>query len=248
MKKPESRPRRWHWLSIWVASEVLAVIGLIAWYQYPRWNRTEPAPIVAEGSAPREPAGTEADFDTLMTDIQTLDTSLRVDLRYRDRHNFTGEPLPGYEGNRAFLRREAAAALARVQQSLKPQGLGILVYDGYRPVRATEAMVAWTRRVNRVALVTDGYISDRSRHNLGVAVDCTLVDLATGTPVDMGVPFDTFSEGAHTANATGVVAANRQQFVAAMEREGFTNYAQEWWHFTYNVPPSSLRRFDVVIR
>jgi len=120
------------------------------------------------------------------------------------------------------------------------------VFDAYRPARATEAMVEWTRRANRGDLLRDGYIASRSRHNLGVAIDLTLIELATGRELDMGTPFDTFSSAAHTANATGLVATNRQTLKAAMEREGFTNYDQEWWHFSYSVP--NPLRFDKPVR
>jgi D-alanyl-D-alanine dipeptidase len=154
--------------------------------------------------------------------------------------------LPGYLANRAFLRREAAAALARVERDLEPRGLGIKVFDGYRPVRATLAMVDWTKRVNRPDLLSDGYIASRSRHNLGLAVDCTLVDLGTGRELEMGTPFDTFSSAAHTANASGEAAANRQKLKTAMEAEGFVNYDQEWWHFSFDVP--NPLRFDRVIQ
>jgi len=176
----------------------------------------------------------------------TLDQTIVVDLRYATANNFTGVPLPGYLANRAFLRREAAAALARVQRDLRPQGLGIKVFDAYRPVRATLAMADWTQRVNRPDLLKDGYIASRSRHNLGLAIDCTLIDLATGRELDMGTPFDTFSTAAHTANASGQVALNRQKLKTAMEKEGFVNYDQEWWHFSFNVP--NPLRFDRVIQ
>jgi len=192
------------------------------------------------------PLGTQADADTLLVDVQTRDATIRVDLRYRDAGNFTGAPLPGYEANRALLHREAASALARVQAHLRTQGLSLLVYDAYRPVRATLAMVAWAERSGRSDLVTDGYIADRSRHNLGVAIDCTLVDLATGEPLDMGTPFDTFDAAAHTANATGQVAEHRLRLVTAMAREGFVNYDQEWWHYFHAATP--LLRFDVPVR
>ena len=133
-----------------------------------------------------------------------------------------------------------------MQKRLKRQHLGLLVYDGYRPVRATEAMVAWAERVGRkVELVDGGYIASRSRHNLGTTVDLTLIDLRTRAPLDMGTEFDTFSEAAHTANATGVAAANRRILVDAMEAEGFQNYDQEWWHFTMRLP--SEPRFDVPV-
>ncbi|HEX2693875.1 MAG TPA: M15 family metallopeptidase [Gemmatimonadaceae bacterium] len=188
----------------------------------------------------------DAVADTLLTDVRLLDSGIVVELRYATPNNFTGAPLPGYGTNRAFLRREAAAALALVQDDLRAQGLGLKIFDAYRPVRATEAMVDWTRRVHRPDLLTDGYIASRSRHNLGVAVDLTLIDRATGQELEMGTPFDTFSTAAHTANASGLAAQNRQRLKAAMEKRGFVNYDQEWWHYTFNVP--NPLRFDRPIR
>jgi len=188
----------------------------------------------------------DAAADSLLSDLRMLDSNIVVDLRYATTNNFTGAPLPGYLGNRAFLRREAAAALARVQRDLRPQGLGLKIFDAYRPVRATLAMVDWTERVHRPDLLKEGYIASRSRHNLGLAVDLTLIDLVSGRELEMGTPFDTFSPAAHTANAMGQAAANRQRLKAAMEREGFTNYDQEWWHYTFDVP--NPVRFDRVIR
>jgi D-alanyl-D-alanine dipeptidase len=96
-------------------------------------------------------------------------------------------------------------------------------------------MVAWTDRVGRRDLLDDGYIARRSRHNQGVAVDLTVIDLASGAELEMGTPYDSFTKAAHTANATGVVAENRGLLVAAMAAEGFTNYENEWWHFSFEV-------------
>ncbi len=188
----------------------------------------------------------DAAGDSLLVDMATLDSSIVVDVRYATSNNFTGAQLPGYEANRAFMRREAAAALLRVQSALAAKGLGLKIFDAYRPVRATDEMVRWTQRVNRPDLITDGYIASRSRHNLGVAVDLTLVDRATGRDLEMGTPFDTFSSAAHTANATGVVAANRTILKDAMSAAGFAPYSEEWWHFSYSVDHPI--RFDRVIR
>jgi D-alanyl-D-alanine dipeptidase len=188
----------------------------------------------------------DAVADTLLVDVRSLDPKLVVDLRYATANNFTGAPLPGYLANRAYLRREAASALARVQRDLRPRGLALKIFDAYRPVRATLAMVDWTERVHRTDLLKDGYIASRSRHNLGLAIDLTLIDLATGRELEMGTPFDTFSAAAHTANASGLAAENRQKLKAAMEAEGFMNYDQEWWHYTFNVPKPL--RFDLPIR
>jgi D-alanyl-D-alanine dipeptidase len=188
----------------------------------------------------------DAVADTLLVDVRSVDPTIVVDLRYATANNFTGAPLPGYEANRAFVRREAASALARVQRDLRQQGLGLKIFDAYRPVRATLAMVDWTERVHRPDLLKDGYIASRSRHNLGLAIDLTLIDLRTGSELEMGTPFDTFSVAAHTANASGSAAVNRQRLKAAMETEGFQNYDQEWWHYTFNVP--TPLRFDRPIR
>ncbi|HET6761490.1 MAG TPA: M15 family metallopeptidase [Gemmatimonadaceae bacterium] len=212
-----------------------------------------PPPVASRPASAAPPINTaetevapDAVADTLLADVRSLDSTIVVDLRYATSNNFTGAPLPGYSAKRAYLRREAAAALARVQRALAREGLGIKVFDAYRPVRATLAMVEWTKRVSRPDLLRDGYIATRSRHNLGLAIDLTLIDLASGRELEMGTPFDTFSAAAHTANASGQTAANRQLLKAAMEREGFVNYEQEWWHFSFNVP--NPLRFDRPVR
>ncbi len=189
----------------------------------------------AQINAPPVPIASAAAAESLLVDVRTLDSTITVSLRYLTPDNFTGAPLPGYEANRAFLRREAATALARVQQQLRTEGLGLLIWDAYRPVSGTEGMVAWAERTGNMKYFEQGYIARRSRHNMGVAVDLTLVRLDTGKPLDMGTPFDTFSDAAHTANATGAAAVNRQHLVTAMEGQGFLNYDQEWWHFSYDV-------------
>ena len=210
-------------------------------------RREEQAPAAAASvNTPELPVAPNDAADSLLVDVQTLDSTIRVDARYAGSNNFTGAPLPGYDAPRALLRREAARALTRVQDRLRKRGLSLLVYDGYRPVRATLAMVRWAERSGRGSLLNDGYIASRSRHNLGLAVDLTIVDPAVGAPLDMGTPFDTFSESAHTANAEGPVLTNRRILLRAMEAEGFRNYEKEWWHFSLDVP--GALPFDRVIR
>jgi D-alanyl-D-alanine dipeptidase len=182
----------------------------------------------------------------LLVDLRAVDTAIVVDARYAGSCNFTGAPLPGYEAPKALLRRDVARALARVQHRLEREGLGLMVFDGYRPVRATEAMVAWATRTGRTALLSEGYIARHSRHNLGIAVDLTLVNRVTGLALDLGTPFDTFSEAAHTANAEGRPRVYREMLVAAMAAEGFRNYPREWWHFSY--PVADPQAFDLPIR
>src|SRR5215208_6712826 len=116
------------------------------------------------------------------------------------------------------------------------------------PLPGYGANRALLRRAGRDDLLRDGYIASRSRHNLGLAVDLTLAEGSgpSARELDMGTAFDTFSAAAHTANAAGAVAERRRRLVAAMAAEGFTNYDQEWWHFSYAVPDPV--RFDLPIR
>jgi D-alanyl-D-alanine dipeptidase len=174
------------------------------------------APVSVE--APALPIAPDSVADSLLVDVQSVDSTIQVDARYATANNFTGAPLPGYDAPRILLRREAAAALGRVQHRLRSGDLGLRVFDGYRPVRATLAMVDWAERTGRRQLLDSGYIARRSRHNMGVAVDLTLVDLVSGAEVPMGTPFDTFSEAAHTANAEGRVRRYRDILVNVMVR------------------------------
>ncbi|HUF11585.1 MAG TPA: M15 family metallopeptidase [Longimicrobiales bacterium] len=157
---------------------------------------------------------------------------LLEDIRYATANNFTGAPLPGYEIPGALLRPDAAAALARVQRRLEGRGYGLLVWDAYRPVRATLAMVDWAERSGN-EWVLNGWVSRRSNHNRGNTVDLTVVRLDSEEPLDMGTPFDHFGDESRTSNATGQVAANRRILLDAMRAEGFSNYPQEWWHYTH---------------
>lgn len=204
------------------------------------------APAGAQDEGPRVASDSAA--HALLADVRSEDSTILVEVRYATANNFTGAPLPGYFGNRAFLRKEAAAALARVQRRLRSGGMGLKVFDGYRPVRATAGMVEWARRTDQMHLIQDGYIASRSRHNLGLAVDLTLVDWSMGgREVDMGTPYDTFSESAHWANATGRTMRYRQLLRTVMEKEGFKQYDQEWWHYSYEVPGEPVA-FDMEVR
>lgn len=175
-----------------------------------------------------------------LVEVRAVDPTIRTDVRYATDDNFTGARLPGYEAPLAMLRPSAAEALARVQRRLAGEGLGLKVYDGYRPVRATLAMVAWAERTGNGWVLSQGYVARRSGHNRGNTVDLTLVRLEDGAELDMGTPFDTFSPAARTANASGEVRRNRQTLVRAMAAEGFVNYRKEWWHFSREGPYGSL--------
>lgn len=227
-------------VALW-ASVSLVVAGACA----PGLAQQQPTPASPPVNTGELRTVSDAAADSLLVDVQSLAPGIHVGLRYATSNNFTGAPIPGYQGNHAYLRRQAAVALAGVERRAEAEGLALHVFDAYRPVRATLAMMEWTERTGRQSLIRDGYIASRSRHNLGLAIDLTLVDAATGQPLDMGTPFDTFSPAAHTANASGTALENRRRLQRLMEAEGFVNYDQEWWHYTYDV--ANPVRFDRVI-
>ncbi|MBN2798616.1 MAG: hypothetical protein JXX28_05655 [Deltaproteobacteria bacterium] len=177
------------------------------------------------------------------TDLAARVPGLQLQIAYHTPDNFTGAPLPGYGVPCAWLLNGPAEDLAAVQEDLAPQGLGLRVFDAYRPRRGTLAMVAWAQRTGQEHLL-NGYIARVSQHNRGIAIDLTLVDLATGEPLDMGTEFDVLDERAHTRNATGAVLENRLKLVEAMAAHRWENYRHEWWHYTWQtdlrLPPRDV--------
>jgi len=186
---------------------------------------------------------------------------IQVQLRYATKDNFTGRVVDGYGStSAAIMTRAAAQALARVQKSLRKHGLGLLVYDAYRPKRAVAFFVAWSKNPDtstkreyypkyaKSTLFALGFIAKNSSHSQGHAVDLTLVDLASNQPLDMGSPFDLFDPVSHP-NATNITKAqqlNRRLLANAMAAESFRPLSTEWWHFAYKVAGS--RSYDFPIR
>ena len=160
---------------------------------------------------------------------------------YAAADNFTGAPLPGYAVPGAWLLARPAAALARVQRDLASDGLTLLIFDAYRPRRASEAMVAWATRTGNAQLLTDGYIARRSGHNHGHTIDLGLARARTCEPLDMGTAWDTLDPRSHTARATGQPRSNRLRLRDAMRRAGFRDYDREWWHFSHPLPGTRAR-------
>lgn len=163
-----------------------------------------------------------------LVDLSTLPHPPRLDVRYATKNNFTHTQL--YPLPKAYLHRDAASALAKVQQDLSRQNLSVKIFDGYRPLSVQQKM--WD-------LIRDErYVSNpavnRGRHTRGTAIDLTLVD-RHGRELDMGTGFDDFSERAHAAfpHLSSQVKRNRAILANAMTRHGFEAYPYEWWHFDY---------------
>ncbi|MBK8718841.1 MAG: hypothetical protein KBB21_33905 [Nannocystaceae bacterium] len=166
-----------------------------------------------------------------LADLREAVPAARFAIGYATADNFTAAPLPGYGAPGAWAHPALAAALAEVDAVLLREGLGLLIYDAYRPRRATAAMVAWARRSGRTDLLDDGYIAARSQHNRGLAIDVTLVERPTGTPLAMGTAWDTFSRDSATFAVQGEARRNRERLRAAMIAVGLRPHDGEWWHF-----------------
>jgi zinc D-Ala-D-Ala dipeptidase len=164
-----------------------------------------------------------------LVDVERVVPGVRIDVRYATANNFMHHPL--YQVARVFLRAPAAQALADVQLELAPQGLGLKVFDGYRPYRITEAIWEPIRNPDFVADPAKG-----SRHNRGAAVDLTLVDLRSGDEIAMPTPYDDFTPRARQDfnDLPPDVIANRAKLREAMVKHGFDPLPSEWWHFDYH--------------
>ena len=165
-----------------------------------------------------------------LVDLTTVDPNTKLDIRYAGSDNFLGVPV--YQQPRAFLQRPAAEALARAARKLRPLGYGLLIHDAYRPWYVTKIFWDATPQDKKIFVADPG---EGSRHNRGCAVDLTLYDLKTGAELPMTGAYDEMSERSYPfyPGGTSLQRWDRAVLRNALEAEGFTVYAYEWWHFDY---------------
>jgi len=199
--------------------------------------------------------------------VRTVIPDVRVELRYFGSNNFIGRPIDGYEADAMYLTQPAAAALRAVQADLAKEGLGVKVFDAYRPQRAVDDFMRWAADpadtkmksayypdLDKSVLIPQGYIAERSGHSRGSTVDLTLITLDNGEEMymelDMGSPFDFFDPVSWPSSdlVTPVQHANRMKLREVMLRHGFKPLNEEWWHFTLADEPYPDRFFDFPIR
>ena len=170
------------------------------------------------------------------------------EIRYYSTYNFIGERIDGYEEPCALLTKEAAA----VSNEMIVMGYRLKVFDAYRPVCAVRHFVFWGIEdqdvrmkpyfypdLDKQSLFVDGYIAKNSSHSRGSAIDLTLLDMRTGKELDMGSPFDLFSEVSHP-DYNGITPEqyeNRMLLQNVMVRNGFCPLDCEWWHFVLRDEP-----------
>lgn len=163
-----------------------------------------------------------------MVELKTLLPRLVYDLRYASTNNFMHRLMYPSNTNITFMRLPAAMALQKVQTELNAKGLGLKIFDAYRPYSVTVKFWELVKDERYVANPAKG-----SGHNRGIAVDLTIIDLKTGKELDMGTGFDNFSDTAHHAftHLPESVLANRTLLKATMEKYGFKAFDTEWWHY-----------------
>ncbi|WP_345974864.1 M15 family metallopeptidase [Sulfurimonas sp. HSL3-7] len=188
--------------------------------------------------------------------VNTLIPSIHFDMRYASNENFVGQAIEGYDDPICYLTKEAALALQKAQSDLQREGYRLHIFDCFRPQRAVDHFVRWAKDLNdtrmketyyphvdKEVLFERGYIAARSGHSRGSTIDLTIEKL------DMGTPFDFFDPRSHTHSeaVTKKQHQNRMKLKKIMERNGYVNYAEEWWHFTLKDEPFKTTYFDFKI-
>jgi len=184
---------------------------------------------------------------------------IRWDAKYATWDNFTGKPVDGYVANRVIGTRALCEALRKAQLAAESVGFGLVLWDGYRPQRAVDSFIRWSRQpedgrtksrhyphIERTEMIQKGYVARKSGHSRGSTVDLTLFQLATGELAAMGGGHDLMDPLSHH-DATGippVANRNRRQLRSIMQRAGFVSYPCEWWHYTLEGEPYPQTYFD----
>lgn len=170
------------------------------------------------------------DSTQTMVELKSIVPDLVYDLRYANKNNFTGLRLYPKNTDETYLRLKPSSALAKVADELRKKGLGIKVWDAYRPYSVT---VQFWKLIH-----DDRYVANPAKgsgHNRGISIDLSLVDLLTGKDIDMPTDFDNFSDTAHhgATNCDDVKIKNRELLRTTMEKFGFARFETEWWHYSW---------------
>jgi D-alanyl-D-alanine dipeptidase len=162
-----------------------------------------------------------------LVSLKRVIPGLQYDLVYGTTRNFTKTVL--YTHAQPYLLAGPAAALQEVERELNKRGLGVKIFDAFRPFSVTCHIWQLVPDTRYAANPAKG-----SNHNRGLAVDLTIIDLATGKELDMGTGFDNFTDTAHHdfAFLPANVLNNRKMLKQAMWKHGFSSIPTEWWHYS----------------
>ncbi len=198
-------------------------------------------------------------FDEVINVIPTV----KFEVRYYGSHNFIGRRIDGYQKPKVFLTKKALVQLKKVQEELRDFGLGIKIFDAYRPQQAVNHFVRWAKNEKDTLMKTEfypnvkkkdlfrlDYIASKSGHSRGSTIDLTLISLETGEELDMGSAYDFFGKISWPfyKNISKEQKAHRMLLQTLMLSNGFKPYVCEWWHFTLKNEPFPDTYFDFEIK
>jgi D-alanyl-D-alanine dipeptidase len=171
----------------------------------------------------------EKDSLNRLVDIGKFIPLIKLDIKYATKDNIAGMKV--YDEPKAFLRLPAAYALKKVQAELNKRGLGLKIFDAYRPYSVTVLFYEKIKDTDYVASPWQG-----SRHNRGCAVDVSIIDLKTGKELEMPTKIDDFTLKAHSdyQDLSDTVKSNRGLLLNVMKKHGFEQLSTEWWHFDFS--------------
>lgn len=198
-----------------------------------------------------------------LVDISTLDSSIKVQMKYLTKDNFVGAMIDGYLANKCLMTKEASQALVIAQSLALKKQMSLLVHDCYRPQRGVNHFIRWSNdpmdlktkeryypNIKKDRLFDLGYIAEKSGHSRGSTIDLTLYDLNSNKALDMGTIYDFLDPLSNTENpkVDQQALGNRQKLVKIMDQAGFKNYSKEWWHYTLKNEPNKTEYLDIVIK
>lgn len=205
--------------------------------------------------------GTKLDLNipSDFVEVYSRPPDVYIDVRYATSNNFVGKRIIGYEAEKIFLTRSAVDSLDKAIQLLNRLGYGIIIYDGYRPQKAVNMFIGWSRIINdtimkqtfypnigKDKLFKQGYIASKSGHSRGSTIDLGLIYQSSGQVVEMGTIFDFF--GPESASKYQEIPKDQREkrliLRNAMLLAGFKPIESEWWHFTLRNEPYPDTYFD----
>ena len=191
--------------------------------------------------------------------VQDIIPYVVLDVRYFSDDNFMGTRVDGYRKPVVLINKTAGQALSEVQAELRRQGLGLKIFDGYRPQKAVDHFVRWAAdpldtltktkyypELPKDRLFDLGYISARSGHTRGSTLDLTIINIQSGEELDMGSGWDFFGNISHHDSplVEEQATANRNLLRDLMIKYGFRAITTEWWHYTLQKEPFPDTYFD----
>ena len=221
--------------SLFVTAALFAGLLLLSWNQPAKkenpYRLDVMATLAAYDSAIHENPSNQ------LVNLEKAVPGIVLDIRYATANNFTHQPV--YPAPKAYVRKPVAEALMQIQQELNSKGMGLKIYDAYRPYAVTLKFFKLYPDTNFVASPKTG-----SRHNRGCAIDLTIIDIRSGKELEMPTSFDNFTERASHSfqDLSPDALQNRNILRETMIRHGFEALESEWWHYDF----SGWRNFKIM--